>query len=301
VSKHPIGTVVNFCTNESRFISACLKQALRFSSQVIVPVASHFFDGNPENRALLEQIYQAFPECLFLEYPFIPHKIPKVIFKHIRPEAFWHCLSRLIGVAFLERDLETILFLDADEVADGKGVSEWLDASDYKQHTALKFANYWYFREPLFQAESFEDSVVLVQKRALKMEMLLQDEERNALYDSAAEPKRRGVLGTSGKPLFHHFSWVRTEEEMLRKVKSWGHRKDRDWEGLVRREFAAPFQGVDFVHGYRFHAVDIPFELTSEFENRGKKNVVHLSEGEVIAFAKMKKPSLFQRLRDCLF
>ena len=294
MKKHPIGTVVNFCTNEKRFISACLKSALVFSSQVIVPVASHFFDGTPENRDVLEQVYSAFPECLFIEYPFIPEKIPAATFKAVRPDPFWHCLSRLIGTFALDESIETVIFLDADEVADGRAMAEWLDCSDYEQHMTLKLANYWYFREPIYRAENFEDSIVLVQKKALTADMLLQDEERNAVYDSLPGPKRRMVLGTAGQPLFHHYSWVRTEEEMLKKVRSWSHRKDRNWEELVRREFSGPFQGTDFVHGYRFRTVEAMLEAPS-LQNKGKKNVRRLTEKEVLTYAKLKKVPFWSR------
>lgn len=294
MKKHPIGTVVNFCTNETRFISACLKSALVFSSQVVVPVASHFFDGTPENRDILEQVYAAFPECLFIEYPFIPDKIPSSIFQAVRSDPFWHCLSRLIGASALDHSIETVVFLDADEVADGRAMAEWLDCSDYEQHTALKLANYWYFREPIYRAENLEDSIVLVQKKALTTDMLLQDEERNAVYDSLPGPKRRMVLGTTGQPLFHHYSWVRTEQEMLRKVRSWSHRKDRNWEELVKREFSVPFQGTDFVHGYRFRTVESMLEAPL-FQSKGKKNVRRLTEREVLGYAKLKKVPFWRR------
>jgi hypothetical protein len=295
MKKHPIGTVVNFCTNESRFISACLKEALQFSSQVIVPVASHFFDGTLENHSLLQKIYSAFPECLFIEYPFVPDQIPSSLFKVIRKDSFWHCLSRLIGTMHLHEGIETVLFLDADEVADGKEVAEWLDCSDYEQHTVLKLANYWYFREPIYQAENLEDSIVLVQKKALNPDMLMQNEERNAVYDSLPGPKRRMVFGTHGQPLFHHFSWVRTEEEMLRKVRSWGHRKDRNWEELVRHEFSKPFSGTDFVHGYRFRTVEPRFDLSLRLEETGRKNVISLTQREVVDYARRKKVPFWRR------
>jgi hypothetical protein len=296
MKKHPIGTVVNFCTNESRFISACLKEALLFSSQVVVPVSSHFFDGTPEDRGLLESIYASFPECLFVEYPFIPERIPRSILKAVGPDAFWHCLSRLIATRSLDESIETVLFLDADEVADGGRVSEWLDCSDYEQHTVLKLANYWYFREPIYQAENLEDSIVMVQKKALETEMLLHFEERNAIYDSLPGPKRRMVCGTNGQPLFHHFSWVRTLPEMLKKVRSWSHRKDRNWEELVLREFSGPFQGKDFVHGYKFRTVKSVLEVAPTFSAAGKKNVLRLTEKEVLEYAKLKKVPFWRRL-----
>ena len=290
MKKHPLGTVVNFCTNESRFIKPCLEQALLFSSQVVVSVASHFFDGTPEDRELLERIYAAFPECQFVEYPFAPDRIPKRIFKAVHPDAFWHCLSRFIGVSMLDEKIESTLFLDADEIADGARLAEWLDCSDYEHHTALKLANYWYFREPVYRAENLEDSIVLVQKRALTADLILDDGERDSIYDSLPGPKRRMVMGTDGQPLMHHFSWVRTEEEMLKKVRSWSHRQDRNWEELVKREFQSPFKGTDFVHGYRFQTVPAPFETSRPlFEPRGKGNVRRISESELKEFAKMKR------------
>src|SRR5579872_707833 len=110
MNKHPLSTIVNFCTNERRFIKATLTQALLFSRQVIVPVCDHFFDGTPENRPLLEQIYKTFPDCQFIEYPFIPQKIPKKIWKTIDPAHFWHSLSRLVAFSFLKEEIEMVLF-----------------------------------------------------------------------------------------------------------------------------------------------------------------------------------------------
>ena len=294
MSKHPIGTVINFCTNESRFIRPCLEQALLFSHQVVVVTASHFFDGTSENRTLLEEIYAAFPECLFVEYPFLPTQIPRQALQTVRPEAFWHCLSRLIGVSMLDDKIEAVLFLDADEIADGVRMLEWLDCSDYEYHTALKLANYWYFREPVYRAEHFEDSIVLAHRKSLNADLLLHDHERDAIYESLPGPKRRMVMGTDGLPLLHHFSWVRSKEEMLRKVRSWSHRKDRNWEELVEKEFQASFGGTDFVHGYRFQTVAAPFNTTSlSFQPKGKKNIRRLAPKEVKEYAKMKR-SAFQ-------
>ncbi|MES2273350.1 MAG: hypothetical protein V4487_04090 [Chlamydiota bacterium] len=302
--KLQIATIVNFCSNESRFIKPCLEQAQKFSRQVIVPVCDHFFDGAPENRALLEEIYAAFPECLFVEYPFIPQKIPKRIWKLIEPAHFWHSLSRLIGFSFLEEGIESVLFIDADEVPDAHRFSEWLGSSDYQHHTALKLANFWYFREPCYQAERFEDSVVLVQRRALKPDLLLKQEERDAIYDLLPNPKRRKVTGVDGAPMFHHYSWVRTREEMLKKVAAWGHKGDRNWTDLVLKEFSAPFSGTDFVHNYSYKTVTPSFDIRLEsplFEKKGAAKVNRLSEEEVLQFIQFKKRSIWKWLLQTFF
>ncbi|OGN55633.1 MAG: hypothetical protein A3D96_00880 [Chlamydiae bacterium RIFCSPHIGHO2_12_FULL_44_59] len=289
---HPIATIVNFSSNESRFIQATLSQVLLFSRQVIVPVCDHFFDGTLENRVLLKRVYEAFPECQFIEYPFEPAKIPKAVFKKINPAHFWHSLSRLIGVSHLDEEIETVLFLDADEVPDGHRFGEWLRASDYRGHTAIKFSNYWYFRDPVNQAIETEDSVVLAQRGALELEIVLHQDERDAIYHLLPWPKRRGVKDFCGNPMFHHYSWVRTKEEMLKKVGSWGHKKDRDWVRLVHEEFAGPFSGRDFIHNYHYRQIAPLFDIRLEepaFVAMGKPQVKQLKSREVLSLLPKKK------------
>lgn len=291
MKKHPIATIINFCSNETRFIKANIEQAKLFSRQVIVPVCDHFFDGTPENRELLEQVYAAFPGVLFLEYPYEPQKIPKRIFRKIEPAHFWHSLSRLIGTLFLQDEIESVLFLDADEVADGERFNGWLDSSDYTAHTALKLSNYWYFREACNQAVETEDSIVLAQRKALENEIVLHVDERDAVYNLLPGPKRRHVKDHDGKPMFHHFSWVRTQEEMLKKVTAWGHKDDRNWIELVKEEFQRPFGGQDFIHKYNYQIVEPAFDIRltkPTFERKGCSQPTKLGSKEVLHLLKKK-------------
>ncbi len=231
--------------------------------------------------------------------PFLYLEQVKKIFKKIAPAHFWHSLSRLIGVSFLEERIETVLFLDADEVPEGQKFAEWLDCSDYRPSTALKLANYWYFRSPAHQALKFEDSIVLAQRRSLESDILLHRDERDAIYNLLPGPKRRHVVGSDGKPMFHHYSWVRTQDEMLRKVRTWGHRGERDWEALVQREFANPFSGTDYIHGYSYREVPPLFGLSlsePSFASRGVPNVKRLRRDELLNFVKKDFRNLLFRL-----
>lgn len=291
MKKHPIGTIINFCSSETRFIKATLEQALLFSQQVIVPVCDHFFDGTLENRQLLEEIYRAFPDCLFIEYPYLTNKIPKKVWKKIDPSHFWHNFSRLVGFSSLEDGIEMVLFLDADEVPEGRRFAEWLDWSDYRHHTTLKLANYWYFREPCNQASEVEDSIVLVQKGSLESDLLLHKEERNAIYNLLPGPKRRHVAGADGRPMFHHYSWVRTKEEMLKKIKFLEAKANKNWLALIDQEFSAPFQGTDFINGYKYQVVSPPFDIQFEpphFEAKGLPKVKKLAPSEVLKLIRKK-------------
>lgn len=304
MKKPPVATVVNFCTNEKRYLKPCLEEALKFSRQVIVCLSDHFFDGTLEDRELLETIYSTFPECQFVEYPFIPAEIPQTVFKNIDPAHFWHSLSRLIGVKFLDEDIESVLFLDADEIVEGEKFKSWLLSSDYHEHTVIKLANFWYFRLPEYQALQWEDSPVLVQRRAVTPEMLLATEEREAIYASLPGPKKRMVAGPDGVPMVHHYSWVRTEEEMLKKVRSWGHKKDRDWESLVKKEFASPFQGTDFVHSYTFRTVSSPFEIHMGevlFSPQGQARLTRLSKPEILSLLKFTRNGLLAKFSKYIF
>ncbi|MEN9654521.1 MAG: hypothetical protein RL235_633, partial [Chlamydiota bacterium] len=212
----------------------------------------------------------------FIEFPFAIEAVPKRIFQTVTPEHFWHSAARLIGSHFLADAIETVLFLDADEICDAARFNEWLGCSDYQMHTTLKLANYWYFREPAFQANAYEDSILLAQRRALEPKLLLCKEERDAIYSSLPGPKRRMVFGVDGRPMFHHYSWVRTQDEMLKKVRAWGHRKDKDWETEVMREFARPFSGTDFVHGYTYNTVEPLIDLSRTFPIHALKQPIDL-------------------------
>ena len=302
--KHPIAAVINFCSNEARFIGPCIEEARQFAKQIIVVVCDHFFDGVIENRPLLEQIYRAHPECLFLEYPFIPSEIPRRIFEDVSPAHFWHSCSRLVGASYLNEGIEAILFLDADEIPDGRAFAQWLEASDYQQNTVMKLSNYWYFREPIYQALSWEDSIVLVQTRAITHDLILHEEERDAIYNRLPGPKRRHVTGPDGEPMFHHFSWVRTKDEMLKKVCSWGHKGDRNWTELVEREFSLPFQGTDFIHGYQYRTIEPLFDIRLEpipFKPAAQApHVVRLTQKDLRDLLKFKQNVFWKWLSSLL-
>ena len=50
-----IATIINYCTSDYRFIKTCIDAVLSFSKQVIVPIADHTFDGQPENNELVNK------------------------------------------------------------------------------------------------------------------------------------------------------------------------------------------------------------------------------------------------------
>lgn len=255
---HKITTVINFCSNEAHFIDAAIEQARLFSSRICIPVADHFFNGEKENIDLLEKLYAQYPDCIFIQFPFSLNLLPKKWIQEVGHPRVWHNIARWLGITYADASSEYILFLDADEIIDAKPFIAWLTTKEYQNYHVMKLSNYWYFRDYCYRATTFEDSILLAKKSLLSRDMVLHKEERDAIYNKMLGPKKRNILSLNQSPMAHHYSWVRSKEEMLRKTESWGHSHDRNWKKCIEQEFAQEFNGTDFVHGYSFEKVE-PF------------------------------------------
>lgn len=254
-----IATIINYCTNDYKFIKHCINEAKIFSEQIIIPVCDHFIDGSPENRDLLKKTYMENSDnALFIEY-----KYNQKIFNNLKKCAP-HGFSRLIGYNKIDTNIDYILFIDTDEIVDGTKFKQFMERSIFDEYNAILFANYYYFRDTKFRADSLESSITFVKKSAIfNDKMFVLPNDRKGIYNSITGKKISHVLGIDGTPIAHHYSWVRTKEEMLRKVKTFGHSSDRDWASLVEKEFSHEFTGVDFVHNYKYKIVTPYIHLTS--------------------------------------
>lgn len=275
--EHSIATLINFSSNEVAFLAPCLQQVLTFSKQVIVSLSDHFFDGSSENLALLDQLYAEHPHVEFIEYAFdVNHS-----FYRFQSPHFYHNIGRMLGMYHLHPRIEYVLFLDVDEIIEAERWLQWLKSSSYLKYTACTLACYWYFREPIYQALHWEDTPLLVKRDQLTYDHIMHPEERYGTFLNISGDKKRMIKGPDEQPMIHHYSWVRTKEQMLKKVMSWGHREERDWKRLVEEEFSHPFQGKDFVHGYRFLEVpamiDWPFQIKPAAHSDGnRKELPHV-------------------------
>lgn len=264
-----ISIIINYCSNESMFIVPLLKQCSYLenaNTQVIVSIGTHMYDMTPEDTNMIQDLQEQFPNVIFVWYtvdqPCPP--FPRNPLKQ-RPHAFWHNIARIAG--WKQATNDWILFLDADEILDGKEFQEWMRdilptlPIDY----AYKLANYWYFREPIYQATTFEDSAVLIHRSRIATpydaHALMTDHERDGIIAATETKTIHHVCSSSKLPMIHHFSWVRTKESMIKKVNLWGHKNDMDWVFLIEREFSGNFTGTDFVHGYKYIKVSNKFDI----------------------------------------
>ncbi len=264
MSSCQVATVVSFCSNDWRFFERLIGEARLFSKQIIVTVCDHFFDGSPENYALLQTLYAAYPDIDFIEFAYDPYfsynRFTPLTHDHPLWRHEWHNTGRWISYFFIDEEIDYLYFCDADEITDGKRFCQWLDSSGYRSYDALRLACYWYFRQAQFQALEQDDMCLLVKKEAVGPSMFWDEHERMGLYLKIPGNKTLQMKGLDGNPLVHHYSWVRTQEELKKKFSSWGHFWERDWQRLVQEEFERPFNGVDFIRRYQYTQVSPVFD-----------------------------------------
>ena len=243
--------VVLYATNDYRFFKPCVKNLLDCGFNVHVVAYTHMWNGSPENLVLLDSSHEMFQtDAKYKKYT-IPWESGKTPW-------YWEGYGRYLATQQISTNSEYTLYIDIDEIVEPKKFKDWLCLETYKQYDALKLATYWYWREPIYQAAQIEDSVVFV-KSAIAKEIPLTSGGREVYVNKSSNVAR---YVNKESPMVHHYSWVRTKNEMLKKVENWGHAKDKsDWKALVEEEFSREFTGRDFLHGYSYNTVENIFNL----------------------------------------
>lgn len=227
-------------------------------------VCDHFFDGSKENYSLLEKAFKSFPHCTFLEFGFDPRSTfrPFSPFfpEHVNWRHEWHNTGRWLGFLYALEQADHLFFLDCDEIVEEKSFVSWLNNTDLTSYSAYRFAGFWHFREARFVAEAQDDLCLLVRKSALVPDMLWDEDERCGLFQRVTGNKKLNVKGLGNIPMIRHYSGVRTIGEMRKKMATWGHHWERNWEVLIEEEFSRSFNGKDFIRGYCYNEVDPDFD-----------------------------------------
>lgn len=240
-----ISVVISYCSLENRFIDKIIDECKIFSDDIVVVRAESFLDGTPDTNA------KDFNDDVTHTVIIDPSEgdIKKLGSRH------FHNVFRYTGWKNLSGKNKYVLFLDADEVPNGDMVRDFLDEFDYEQFNGISFDAYWYFRETTNRARAREETTALFRVDTLTEPVFFGPSERWTMF-TMGKCLRRLQPPMHDGPMFHHYSWVRTEEEMLKKVSSWGHQGDMDWAKLVKLEFSHDFNGRDFVHGYQYDKVE---------------------------------------------
>jgi hypothetical protein len=247
-----ISSILQYSTIDFRFLETNLRQLSKFSSEIIIPICNCLFNGQPEDEIALRSslgVISKFPKAKVIYFDWDGIK---------ENSGYYHNLSRLLGTNAAQN--EWLLFVDTDEILTDE-FEQWFD-SIKDEDKIWWFTCHWYFREPIYQATSTEAAGLLIRKEYCNWNVDIRHERQQLLYyPNVINGDYNKIVGPSGNLMMNHFSWVRSKEEMLLKIKNWGHSGDKDWESLVREEFTRDFNGRDFVHGYNYRIVENIFNL----------------------------------------
>ena len=247
-----LSAILQYSTMDYRFLKMNLEQLSKCCDEIIIPICDHFFNGEPEDQELLEKTFDLIrqtPNCSGYIFEWQGHN-PNT--------AYYHNLSRYIGTE--KSKGEWLLFVDGDEIVDDNFKS-WFNSTAQHTDTIYWLTCYWYFREPVYQSTSFEGCGLLMKRSKCNWNINIRAERQQFHHGPDFIHGGHNYILSDDKPMMHHFSWVRTKEEMLLKVTNWGHKNDTDWVSLVDEEFSRPFNGSDFIHKYQYNIVPNKFNV----------------------------------------
>ena len=244
-----IEAVILYSTNDKKFFKPCIENLLKAGVKCHVITYTHMWMGHPEDQSVLKESAELFKDNpnyaqYMIEYE--PGKNPW----------YWEGIGRYMGTQQVSPDSEYVLYIDIDEVVDGDLFLEWIQKGEYRQYDTMKLPNYWYWRDPIYQATENEYSTVLLKTSLAKAAPPSMKGRENYYH-----PYQNKIFLPVEKPFIHHFSWVRTKEEMLNKVKNWSHTSDTNWVDKVEEEFSRPFNGRDFLDRYSYITVENQFNI----------------------------------------
>lgn len=241
--------IIPYCSYDKDYIIECIDSALGVCSNVKVSYTDTLFGGDPEDMNNIESLiahYKSNSERVSFTFYKVKHEC-SITEKHNISRSVIIEEAKLTGTTH-------ILLLDADEIIDVARFNKWIDTEYNKNIYCYRFKNYWYFRSPLYRANTLENTTVLADIK-LHQGVALNSPER----DFYCRYGYSIVDRVDGEPLVHHYSWAKSQQDLLVKVKNWGHKLDRDWTSLINEEYSKPFSGKDFVHGYSYTILDKKF------------------------------------------
>ncbi len=251
-SPNDISTVIRFSSLDNPFIDACIDNILPFSNKVVLIACNKLWDGTDD----LEGIQKIIERNKHKKVEFHIVDLDTINTTHLTYHSEWV----VQGLEFVKNTAPFILYIDGDEIADPKLFAKWKNNFMGSIYT-MRFLNYYYFREPIYQSSVLENSPLLISAKFL--EFLIDagySTLLNQMWDRNFFNFRQ--IKYNQEIIFHHYSWVRTKEQMLKKVITWHHKNERDWTKLVEEEFSREFNGKDFVHGYQYKKVPNYFNIS---------------------------------------
>lgn len=265
---HNIRCIILSNVDDFRFLYPSIEQIYDIFKEIIIIVGEQRWTGEDEDMNKINKLksdFSKYTSVKIMTYK-VPDDIIHCVYKSVTPAMYWEAHARWMAYSELSAKDGYIVFLDADELIERQKFVDWLNTNEYLKYDGMKLANYWYWMKPTYRSKDYiEDSVVIIRGLSSNPMHLFSNLGRHGIFESVKGCKKRNIMFRN-EPFIHHYSWVRTREQMLNKVKSWGHRDDNvPWVQLVEKEFEKNEEDEkeirDFIKGLSYVKVDNIFNI----------------------------------------
>lgn len=234
--------VINYSEQDEIFLPTLIKECRAFADQIIINYSDQQYDGTlskePRKYNDVDYAYYEFDEQV----------------ASVFGTRYFHNLGRFVGASKLKPSIERVLFLDGDEIPEGSRMRKFLEEN---RTGDAKIANYVYYKSPRYRALAVQDSAILLHVAFLKAPLFFQEAERGAMVsDSALRNATHDNL-----PLIHHYSWAKPMDVLEKKIKTWGHKNDRDWSDILDNINNFTPDQQDPIWGYSYKEVEDKWNL----------------------------------------
>lgn len=251
-----LATILSYCSNDQQFLYENLSVLTKFSDKVVLPLLSHFWNGEEEIPNFFEDTRTFCAENFGDKVEVITYTATVEEVKAQR-SWYWESFTRQLALDHIKNHKpEYVLMVDADEIFEVEEMQRWLQ-NLFTQETVpwdtIDFTSYYYYRTPKIRDANYMQGKLCFGKLFKFSSLLVGDPEKLTtvnLFNYEGRPVI-GVKGVAarkddGSPFLHHFSYVRNKEQMKKKLKTFGHNGDKNWDALVEEEFSHEFDGTTF-------------------------------------------------------
>jgi hypothetical protein len=254
-----ITAVIPFCSYDKPYFKLCIDNLLSIGIECIVVTYDHLYAGEPENTKVLKECQQLYADNN-------NYKQINLRWKPGKPSIYWESLARYNGLLAARESSKYILYIDIDEIVDPIKAYQWFKKGVYTKYAGMKLRSYTYTLTPNYRLRGKHYNTVICRK-GYALGLGHKVEARLQFFNNTNKLSRwTAKLGInpffaiySGEPFIHHYTSVRTIENMLTKVRNWSHNKDRsDWENIVLN---TKLQPNNKINGMKIKIVEDKFNL----------------------------------------
>lgn len=220
---------------------------------------THLFKGQKEDEAIIQST----------TLPFIGndlYKQRKIIWNEGHSAWYWEGLGRYIATQeMVGKDCHYILYIDADEIIEPQRATQFINSNIITNYTAIKLGVYTYSIDVHCRLRVKAYSTIL-SKYSFANSLPFKEDGRLQYFNNSDRVSRwTAKLSINprfyiykGIPFIHHYTGVRTPDQMVKKVTSWGHSDEKDWIAELNRSWKI---NKGKIGKHRFDIVENTFNL----------------------------------------